>query len=65
LIVNQTKQLKGIGEMLIFKLVDSEGDNYEYVYYLDDNTSKLNKIIRPNSGDDGFIVVINKSKAQI
>lgn len=65
LIVNQTKQLKGRGDALIFRLTDSEGDQYEYAYYLDDDTSKLNKIIKPNSGDDGFTVVINRSKIAI
>lgn len=65
LIVNQTKQLKGRGDALIFKLGDSEGDQYEYAYYLDNDLSKLNKIIKPNSGDDGFTVVINRSKIAI
>jgi len=65
LIVNQTKQLKGRGTALIFKLVDGEGDGYEYAYYLDDDTSKLNKVIKPNSGDDGFTVVINRTKVPI
>jgi hypothetical protein len=65
LIVNQTKQLKGRGTALIFRLVDGEGDGYEYAYYLDDDTSKLNKIIKPNSGDDGFTVVCNRAKIPI
>lgn len=65
MIVNQTKQLKGRGDAFIFKLGDSEGDQYEYAYYLDNDLSKLNKIIKPNSGDDGFTVVINRSRVPI
>jgi len=57
--------LKGKGQALIFKLIDIEGDQYEYGYFLDDDTSKLNKILKPNSGDDGFTVVINRSKIPI
>lgn len=63
--MNQTKQLRGQNAALVFKLINAEGDSFEFSYYLDDDTGKLNKISKPNSGDDGFTVVIKKSKIPI
>lgn len=63
--MNQTQQLKGRNQALLFKVHDVDGDYYEFAYFLDDNTGKLNKIIKPNSGDDGFTVVIKKSRIPI